>query len=185
LKNDPIITEMIKHLHPTGEGLQKKIRLLLLLIIAGLIVSGLTAFPIKAQLEIGHTFIERYNWNNTLTNWLELVYTGILETDSRYPFIAYGTDWLGFAHLIIAVAFIGPFREPVRNIWVIQFGLIACVSIIPFAWIAGEVRGIPYFWRLIDCSFGVVGGLLLWQCQQLIKKLARMTTQTTSDTQSS
>lgn len=150
---------MTKHLLPTGDSLQKKIRLLLLLIIAGLIVSGLTAFPIKAQLEIGHTFIERYNWNNTLTIWLELVYTGILETDSRYPFIAYGTDWLGFAHLIIAVAFIGPFREPVRNIWVIQFGLIACVSIIPFAWIAGEVRGIPYFWRLID--------LLIWCCGRI------------------
>ncbi|MBN8652735.1 MAG: hypothetical protein J0L67_14985 [Cytophagales bacterium] len=176
---------MTKHLLPTGDCLQKKIRLLLLLIIAGLIVSGLTAFPIKAQLEISHTYIEQYNWNNALTNWLELVYTGIQETDSRYPFIAYGTDWLGFAHLIIAVAFIGPFREPVRNIWVVQFGIIACASIIPFAWIAGEVRGIPYFWRLIDCSFGVVGGLLLWQCQRLIKKLASMTAQTISNIQSS
>lgn len=176
---------MTKHLLPAGVAIQKKIRLLLLLIIAGLIVSGLTAFPIKTQLEIGHAYIQQYNWNNALTNWLELVYTGVQETDSRYPFIAYGTDWLGFAHLIIAVAFIGPFREPVRNIWVVQFGLIACVSIIPFAWIAGEVRGIPYFWRLIDSSFGVVGGLLLWQCHQLIKKLTLRTYQTTSDTQSS
>ena len=175
---------MTKHLLPAGDTLQKKIRLLLLLFIAGLIVSGLTAFQIKAQLEIGHTYIQQYNWNNPLTNWLELVYTGVKETDFRYPFIAYGTDWLGFAHLIIAVAFIGPFREPIRNIWVVQFGLIACISIIPFAWIAGEIRDIPYFWRLIDCSFGVVGGLLLWQCLLLIKKLAK-TAPATSDTQSS
>ncbi len=153
---------MSKHSDPTGYGLQKNIRILLLLIIAGLVVNGLTAFPIMTQLEIGHTYIQRHNWNNRLTNWLELVYSGVKETDFRYPFIAYGTDWLGFAHLIIAVAFIGPFREPVRNIWVVQFGLIACISIIPFAWIAGEIRDIPYFWRLIDCSFGVVGGLILW-----------------------
>ncbi|MBN8575744.1 MAG: hypothetical protein J0L66_02335 [Cytophagales bacterium] len=154
--------------------LQKKIRTHVLLMMAGLVASGLTAFPIQKQLEIGKTYINRYKWNNDLTNWLEFVYAGVYETDFRYPFIAYGTDWLGFAHLIIAVAFIGVLREPVRNVWVVQFGLIACGSIVPFAWIAGTIRGIPYFWILIDCSFGVIGGILLLHCQYLITKLARI-----------
>jgi hypothetical protein len=45
---------------------------------------------------------------------------------------------------------------------VVQFGLIACVLVIPFAFVAGAFRDIPYGWRLIDCSFGVFGFLLLW-----------------------
>jgi hypothetical protein len=71
--------------------------------------------------------------------------------------MAYGTDWLAFAHLVIAVAFWGPLRDPVRNVWVVQFGMIACLAVIPLALIAGPIRGIPVWWRLIDISFGVVG----------------------------
>jgi hypothetical protein len=33
---------------------------------------------------------------------------------------------IAFAHLAIAIAFIGPYIDPVRNKWVITFGLIAC-----------------------------------------------------------
>jgi hypothetical protein len=29
--------------------------------------------------------------------------------------------------------------------------------IIPQAFIAGYARGIPFYWQLIDCSFGVIG----------------------------
>jgi hypothetical protein len=69
----------------------------------------------------------------------------------------YGTDWLAFGHFVIAIAFIGPMRDPVRNIWVIHFGIIACLLIIPYAFIFGAIRGIPIWWRLIDCSFGIFG----------------------------
>jgi hypothetical protein len=58
----------------------------------------------------------------------------------------YGTDWLAFAHLVIAVAFWGPLRDPVRNIWVIEWGMIACVGIVPLALFAGPVRDIPLWW---------------------------------------
>ena len=72
-------------------------------------------------------------------------------TNGSYPFLAYGTDWLAFAHLMIAIAFIGPYRDPVRNQWVITFGLIACAAVIPLALICRPLRGIPMYWRLIDC----------------------------------
>ena len=68
----------------------------------------------------------------------------------------------------IAIAFIGPFRDPVRSVWVIEFGMIACVLVIPFALGMGSIRGIPLGWRLIDCSFGVFGILPLWYCRRLI-----------------
>jgi len=98
---------------------------------------------------------------------------GLQVTNVRYPFILYGTDWLAFAHLMIAVAFIGPLRDPVRNIWVIQSGMIACVCIIPLAAIAGPIRGIPFGWSLIDMSFGVVGIIPLIIVCRLTRRLER------------
>src|SRR5437667_203206 len=92
----------------------------------------------------------------------QMVAAALTEIHAKYPFMAYGTDWLAFAHLIIAVAFIGPLRDPVRNIWVVTFGLIACLGVVPLALVAGAIRDIPVYWRLLDCSFGVFGALPLW-----------------------
>jgi hypothetical protein len=52
------------------------------------------------------------------------VYDAVKTTNASYPYLAYGTDWLAFAHLVIAVAFIGPLMQPVKNVWVIQFGMM-------------------------------------------------------------
>jgi hypothetical protein len=67
--------------------------------------------------------------------------------------------------LVIAIAFIGPYIDPVRNKWVITFGLIACGGVISLALIAGHVRGIPLGWRFIDCSFGIFGAVPLVLCR--------------------
>ena len=64
-----------------------------------------------------------------------------------------GTDWLAFGHLVIALFFVGPWRHPVANAWVLKAGLVACAGVIPLALICGPLRGIPFYWRLIDCSF--------------------------------
>lgn len=90
-----------------------------------------------------------------LVSWLERVHTGLADTGRRYPFLAYGTDWLAYAHLIIAVAFWGPLRDPVRNVWVVRFGMIACLGIVPLALICGKIRDIPWWWTLVDLSFAV------------------------------
>jgi hypothetical protein len=153
--------------------LKKQIRSLLLLFIVSLVLSGVTAFPIQWQLSIAHALIHEWNLDNIVTNWIELVYEGVTETYARFGFIAYGTDWLAFAHLAIAVAFFGPFKDPVRNVWVIEFGMIACAGIFPLALIAGNIRGIPFFWQLLDCSFGLIGGLLLFVCYRKIRLLER------------
>ena len=156
--------------------LARQIRYLIILFMTGLILSGITAFPIETQLIIGKEWFDSLGWNNELSNWINYVYEGVTETNVRFPFIAYGTDWLAFAHLVIAVAFIGPLRDPVRNIWVIQFGMIACLGVFPLAMIAGAIRDVPIFWRLIDCSFGIFGGILLWICYQKILKLEKLKT---------
>jgi len=103
--------------------------------------------------------------------WLNHVHDGLAATNHTYPFLAYGTDWLAFAHIVLAILFIGPWRDPVRNKWVVQFGLIACVGVLILALIAGPIRGIPFYWRMIDCSFGVIGAIPLLLCLKSIAEL--------------
>lgn len=159
--------------------LTRRIRILLTLFIIGLVLSGLTAFPLEAELNATARFLGATDFSNPgdysgLTQWIVLVRNALSETYAKYPFMAYGTDWLAFAHLMIAVAFIGPLRDPVKNIWVIEFGMIACAAILPLAFICGPLRGIPFYWQLIDCSFGVVGIIPLWWCRRLTLRLAAL-----------
>ena len=148
------------------------------IVMAGLILSGITAFPLETELRFLLILLESaplrpFAELTHLLPWVSRVYTALANTNRQYPFLAYGTDWLAFAHLVIAVAFIGPYRDPVRNKWVITFGLIACAGVIPLALIAGQVRGLPIAWRLIDCSFGVFGGIPLVLCRRHILKMER------------
>jgi hypothetical protein len=137
------------------------IRLVLVLFIIGLVLSGLTAFPLVWELRLltswfGHATAIGSSFPG-LAHWLSYVHEGLEFTGHEYPFLAYGTDWLAFAHLVIAVAFLGPLKDPVRNVWVVEFGMIACLLVIPLALICGSIRGIPFCWQLIDCSFGIFG----------------------------
>jgi hypothetical protein len=151
--------------------LERKIRILILIFFIGLIVSGITAFPLEWELEILNSWASNLNENNGIRHWIEKVNEGVRETNLKYPFMAYGTDWLAFAHIVIGISFWGPLRDPVRNIWIIEFGMIACILIIPLALIAGPMRGIPFYWRLIDCSFGIFGIIPLLFTHRLISKL--------------
>ncbi|RVT98512.1 hypothetical protein EOD41_17145 [Mucilaginibacter limnophilus] len=146
----------------------KRARIGILIIIAGLAISGITALPLESELK----------WLTTHTgglplamqSWLKTVYDAIWYVNMHYPFLSYGTDWLAFAHVMLAVLFIGPYREPVKNIWVLQFGMIACLAIFPLAFIAGNIRGIPFFWQLIDCSFGAIGIIPLYISYKAARK---------------
>jgi hypothetical protein len=143
---------------------------------AGLFLSGVTAFPLQTELHWLLTLLETPSVRGIaeathLLSWIARVHRALSETNTQYPFLAYGTDWLAFAHLVLAVLFFGPYRDPVRNKWVITFGLIACGGVVPLALIAGHVRGIPLPWRLIDCSFGIFGAIPLLRCRQLIAVL--------------
>jgi hypothetical protein len=160
---------------PIAAKLVRRIRLLLGIFVAGLLLSGATAIPLETELKLldrGIATIEGDNWQSGVKGWISKVREGVVETNAKYQFIAYGTDWLAFAHFVIAIAFLGPWRDPVKNVWVVEFGMIACVLVVPFAMIMGSVRGIPLGWRLIDCSFGIFGIIPLWFCRKQIKALA-------------
>lgn len=149
--------------------LKKQITIWITTFIVFLILSGITAFPIETELRL---MIEHISFFPVfMQSWIRTIYTSVKETNALFPYLAYGTDWLAFAHLVIAVVFIGPLKDPIRNIWVIQFGMIACAMIPPLAFIAGPIRHIPMYWQLIDCSFGVLGIIPLYITYRLIKKL--------------
>ncbi|MGW6917763.1 hypothetical protein ACWGB8_28630 [Kitasatospora sp. NPDC054939] len=143
-----------------------------------LVLSGLTAFPLEAETRWladfaagpGSVVTDRFP---LLLAKLESVRDGIADTNDRYPFLAYGTDWLAFAHLVIAAAFWGPIKDPVRNVWVIRWAVLACAGIIPLALICGPLRGIPLFWRFVDMSFGVLGVIPLLIVLRAIRVLER------------
>jgi hypothetical protein len=156
----------------TTQQLTKRIRVLIITFIIFLALSGITAFPLEWELSIltKHTAI----LPGFMQHWFQLVYDAIKETNSKYPFMSYGTDWLAFAHIVIATVFIGPLKDPVKNIWVIQFGMIACVMVFPLAIICGSIRQIPLYWQLIDCSFGLFGFLPLYCCYRSILQLEKI-----------
>lgn len=149
--------------------LRKSTKRWTILFIFFLLISGLTAFPIETELIwlVEHSSLLPH----FMQDWLVKIYTAVQETNRAYPQLAYGTDWLAFAHIVIAVAFIGPLIDPVKNVWIYIFGMIACIMVIPLAFICGSFRSIPTYWQLIDCSFGVFGFFPLWICYRNVLRI--------------
>jgi hypothetical protein len=145
---------------PLNKKLLTKIRVNVCIVMIGLALSGITAFPLETELGwlVNHTGALPL----AMQNWLNTIYHTLVYTNLHHPYLSYGTDWLAFAHIMLAVLFIGPLVHPVKNVWILQFGIIACVAIFPLAFIAGSIRGIPFFWQLIDCSFGAIGIIPLY-----------------------
>lgn len=161
--------------------LLRRLRAWTLVFIIGLVLSGATAIPLETELR----WLVQWTGAETLVKspastdapgwavWFVRVRDALVETGERHPFLAYGYDWLAFGHFVIALAFVGAWRNPVRNKWLFDFGLLACALVIPFALVFGEVRGIPFYWRLIGCSFGAFGALPLWWCRKWARELER------------
>jgi len=159
-------------------ALLKGIRAWLVLFVVCLVLSGATAFPLVHELRWTEDLLRSLSVPEhlpALMDWIEHVRHGLDAADAEYPFVLYGTDWLAFAHLVIAVAFYGPYRDPVRNIWVVEFGMIACAGIVPLALICGPIRGIPFWWTVVDMSFGIFGVIPLYVVRKRIKRLEALT----------
>ena len=159
--------------------LRRRINGMTWLFILGLVLSGVTAIPLPTELDrlvdltgaslrvAAPDSFEPPVW----AVWLTRAQKALHEADQRTPFIFYGADWLAFGHFVIAIAFVGALRDPVRNRWLFTFGMIACTLVIPYAFVFGALRGIPIWWRLIECSFGVFGMIPMWLCRRWADEL--------------
>ena len=154
-------------------ALLTRIRAWTLFFMAGLFVSGITAIPLKPELDLLVQGFAQGNPPTALGAWLLEIQSAINEVSARWPFLALGTDWLAFGHVVIGLGFIGLLRDPVRNEWLITWGMIACALVIPWAWGFGWARGIPWGWRLVDSSFGVGGMIPLLLIRKYVNELKR------------
>lgn len=141
----------------TTHILTKKIKRITLLFILLLALSGITAFPLQTELNFLANYFNTATSSGLIAQWVNQVNIALNNVNQNYPFLAYGTDWLAFSHIVISLFFIGVYINPVQNIWVTKVGIIACLLVFPVAFIAGNYRGIPLFWQLIDCCFGAFG----------------------------
>ena len=157
----------------SDDGRRRRIRVWLAFFIVALVASGLTAFPLVTETRWLLAALRGLGGlvPGGLVVWVERVHLALVDAGVRHPFLAYGTDWLAFAHLVIAMAFWGPWKDPVRNVWVIEWAMLSCLAIVPLALVCGQVRGIPMYWRLIDISFGVFGLVPLWMVRREIRRL--------------
>jgi hypothetical protein len=154
---------------PDAAKLKKQIRSWTVFFMISIALSGITAFPLETEvqwLSSKSEFLPDY-----MAQWVNKVDEGITATNIYQPFIFYGTDWLAFAHLIIGMLFIGLLRDPVRNRWIVEWGILCCLLVFPLALIAGPVRHIPFFHQVIDCCFGVVGLIPLLIVRRKITQL--------------
>lgn len=155
--------------------LLRRIRVLLGLFAAGLVLCGIVIFPLKWQIDTVAALFGPGTLTDRLfppmAQWIAQLQTGIAAIADNHPYLFYCTDWVGFAMIAIALAFIGPIKDPIRNIWVIRYGILVCLLTFPMVVISGIVRGFPLFWLPIDCAFGAAGLLLLCPAIHYTKRL--------------
>jgi hypothetical protein len=162
-----IQSSLIQKRQNTETKTLRSIRIWIVAFAVILSLSGITAVPVEWELDM----ILSLPLPAALTNWLTTTLHAIQDVNAKYPFILYGNDWLAFGHIVIATAFIGAYRDPIRNKWIIDWAMLACILVIPVAFAMGAYRGIPIYWRLIDCSFGICGCLPLLYCLSLTRRL--------------
>ncbi len=141
----------------------KRAKLMLAIVVFGLLVSGITVWPMVPELKWAAGLV----WGDAeptgvLHSFVLRAIEGLEYVQAHYPFLLYGYDWLAFAHLMLAILFAGAIRDPVRNIWVVQCGLIMCVLVPVLAGICIPIRGLPSCWFLIDSAFAPAAGIPLW-----------------------
>lgn len=146
----------------------KKIRILIAVFIILLALSGITAFPLVTEV----------NWMVAHLNYFPIFFhkwiISVAQSVNATPsIILYGTDWLAFGHLVIALFFVGVYIDPVKNKFSINVGIIACLGVLPIAFICGPIRGIPFYHQLIDCAFGALGLIPLLYIKRLIKEIEK------------
>lgn len=129
----------------------------------GLVVSGITIWPAVPELKIAVRIV----WGDSqpagvLHSFVLQAIEGLESVEAKHPFMLYAHDWLAFAHIVLAIMFAGAIRDPVRNIWIVQCGLIMCALVPVLAGICIPIRELPLVWFWIDFTFAPSAALPLW-----------------------
>ncbi|MCK5127447.1 MAG: hypothetical protein KAR42_14420 [candidate division Zixibacteria bacterium] len=141
----------------------KRAKFMLWIIVFGLLVSAVTIWPAISELK----FAVQLVWGDSqpvsvLHSFIIQAIEGLEKTQTKYLFMLYAHDWLAFAHIVLAILFAGAIRNPVKNIWIVQCGLIMCMLVPVLAIICIPLRGLPWVWFWVDFTFALLAGLPLW-----------------------
>jgi len=144
---------------------------MLAIVALGLFVSGVTVWPAVPELKLAVSVV----WGDAeasgvLHGFVLRAIEGLEAVEDQYPFMLYAHDWLAFAHIVLAILFAGAIRDPVRNVWIVQCGLIACFLVPILAGICIPIRGIPPIWFWIDFAFAPAAGIPLYIALRDIKQ---------------
>jgi hypothetical protein len=140
-------------------------------VVFGLLVSGITVWPAVPELKL----VVRFLWGDAeptgvLHAFVLRVIEGLQAVQSDYRFLLYAHDWLAFAHIVLAILFAGAIRDPVRNVWIVQCGLIMCALVPILAGVCIPIRGLPWQWFWIDAAFAPASGIPLWIALKEIRR---------------
>jgi hypothetical protein len=149
----------------------KRAKWMLGIVAFGLVLSGVTIWPAVPELKMAVCIV----WGDgepagVLHSFVLKAIEGLESVEANYPFMLYAHDWLAFAHVVLAILFAGAIRDPVRNVWVVQCGLIMCALVPVLAGICIPIRGLPLVWFWIDFAFAPAAALPLWIALRDIKR---------------
>jgi hypothetical protein len=152
--------------------LERKIRMATWVTIIGLVINGLTALSLSRDLSVALSF--KSLLPDSFYNWFVTVQAAVTDTKAHYAFMLYGYDWLGFAHLFIAIAFIGVLKDPIKNEWVVQFGMIVSALTVVIALLFERLRDIPFTWSMVDVVIGIGAFIILYLCSRWINEWKKL-----------
>ena len=141
----------------------RRAKIMLGVVVFGLLMSGITVWPAVPELKMAVHLV----WGDavpsgTLHDFVLRAIIGLETVQKDYPFMLYAHDWLAFAHIVLAILFAGAIRDPLRNVWIVQCGLVMCALVPVLAGICIPLRGIPYIWFLFDFAFAPAAAGPLW-----------------------
>ncbi|KKL78938.1 hypothetical protein LCGC14_2019870 [marine sediment metagenome] len=133
------------------------------IVVFGLLLAGITVWPAVGELKLAVRIV----WGDgaptgALHSFVLRAIEGLESVEASYTFLLYAHDWLAFAHIVLAILFAGAIRDPIRNVWIVQCGLIMCALVPVLAAICIPMRGIPLWWFWIDFAFAPAAALPLW-----------------------
>jgi hypothetical protein len=149
-------------------------RILMAIVAFGLFVSAVTIWPWDIELTWALAILDAIGGPQILAETLQSILDDMRRLRDEGSFVLYVADWLAYAHLVLTALFLMAMRDPVRNILVVRFGILCCLTVPILAIICIPIRGIPLFWIFIDSSFALAA-IPLWIAYRDLRKLERLT----------
>ena len=150
------------------------VRFFLFVVLLGIIFSCQMILFVEPQIQwldrtMGQSPFVRQHFSQ-LADWIGVLNISVTDTYQKYPAMAYCMDWLAFAHVFIGLSVLGVIKNPVQNVWIIKTVIVTCLLMVPFAFLSGYLRGIPFSWCMVDSTFALLVLIPLTLALRSIKK---------------